>query len=182
MIAFNVFKGDTVNAVLTDHIDIHIDDLYKEICDEYLNSEKFSITNVLNKHNCKLLEKKDIKEGDVTLVIFINLDEEHLQFHVYKVPNILLYAKTRYKKTKIKGNCVDEFIIKGLYGELNSIDYYIHNILDRKKDRINCLDYHQTACYEHDFSSICNIKKCLEKLLSNCNKQIEQMSDKYTKL
>jgi len=180
MIAFNVFKGDVVECVVIEKIDILIDDLYKEMCDEYMSSDNFDIKKILSNHNCEIIQIQDKQQ--ISLVFFIKVDEEKMMVNVYKVPNILMYSKTRYKKINIEGNCIDKFIIKGLYGELNSIDYYIDDIKSRKFERKDLVEYHQTACYEHDFNSLCNIKHSLEKLLENCNKEIELMSDKYTKL
>lgn len=171
MIAFNVFKGKKIESIVIEKIDILIDDLYKEICDEYILSNNFDIKKILINHNCEIIKPENNQE--IELVFFIIVNDNNIKVNVYQVPNVLLYSKIYYKKIKIDGNHIDQFIINELYGELNAIDNYIDDIKSRKYERKDLIEYSKTTCYENDLRSLCNIKNSLEILLNNCNKEIE---------
>ena len=80
------------------------------------------------------------------------------------------------------GNCVDDFIKRGVKPLISSINDFTQNIESRINNRTNVIDYHQTNCYELDFTQISLIKTLCQKIIDNCNKQLEGMSEKYTKI
>ena len=81
-----------------------------------------------------------------------------------------------------EGNCTDDFIIRGVEPLLDNINELKKSIQSRLEERKNTTEYHQTACYEKDFFQISLIKKHAEKIVENCNKHLEKISEFYTRL
>ena len=93
--------------------------------------------------------------------------------------DILLYNTNKDIKG---GNCIDDFIKRGVDSRLILINNSINSIKSRIEDRTNVIEYHQTDCYEKDFSDILTIKYQAQKIVDNCNKHLERISEKYTKI
>ena len=90
-------------------------------------------------------------------------------------------AKTK-QNDNVLGNCVDDFIRRGIETQIDTINDLIKDIKSRKELRSNLLEYHSSSCYEHDFRQIINIKDMAQKIINNCNKHLERSTDKYTKM
>lgn len=84
--------------------------------------------------------------------------------------------------TKNEGNCIDDFIKRGIEPLLDNINDLKESIKSRKEERILSTEYHNTWCYEKDFTQISLIKKQAEKIIENCNKHLERISEFYTRL
>ena len=92
------------------------------------------------------------------------------------------FRKSLVLNKVIEGNCIDDFINRGIEPLVDNIIDLKNSIKSRINDRIDVLEYHQTYCYEMDFSQIISIKEKAQKIIDNCNKQLENMSEKYTKI
>lgn len=168
--------------------------LYKYICD---NIEE--IYNSDNNKNCFIEFNKQLTNNYINIInsvsendaylnkydTYVNIDiyNEYVIYNVYNKFGTLVESKMRIINIKPKrGNCIDDFIKRGLRSNLYSLNSFIKNIDSRVIERTNCKEYHQTACYEKDFRQLCEIRNILNKMIENCNKQIEKISEKYTKL
>lgn len=80
-----------------------------------------------------------------------------------------------------EGNCIDDFIRRGVEPLLNNINDLKESIKSRVKEREISVSYHTTGCYERDFTEISLIKKQAEKIIENCNKHLERISEFYTR-
>lgn len=91
------------------------------------------------------------------------------------------FDKYILEHTKV-GNCIDDFIERGVESRMYVINNYINNIKDRVSERQQTNTYHNTGCYEKDFSQIMQIKAEAQKIVDNCTIQLQKLSEKYTKL
>ena len=80
-----------------------------------------------------------------------------------------------------EGNCIDDFIRRGVEPLLSNINDLKESIKSRVKDREISTSYHTTGCYEKDFTEISLIKKQTQKIIDNCNKHLERISEFYTR-
>lgn len=87
-----------------------------------------------------------------------------------------------FDQKKNEGNCIDDFINRGVEPLLNNINELKAQIINRRQDRISAIEYHNTFCYEKDFAQISLIKKIAEKLVENCDKHLERISEFYTEI
>ena len=162
------------------------DKLYKEICNIFNslnnNSKLEDFLFKFNKFSKEYQLNKQIKTEEIDVNILISLYDNHFLFNVESYPDRKLIESKRYIKNKLEGNCVDNFITKVLESNLYSINNFIEDIKTRQNIRTNTKEYHQTACYEHDFSQLITIRDILNKMINSCDKQLTQMSDKYTKI
>ena len=173
-------------------IDTNFNDIYNIIkeCSMVFNKEDIELY-LIKEFVQKLSEHKNWYEYDQSVFYpyFIKLfiDNGIITIKAYhrktEMAGYELYiTKQIIVNRHINGNCIDDFIQRGVEPLLNSVTDLKNAIKDRCKQRINVTEYHNTACYESDFIQISLIKELIEKLLSNCNRQLEAMSDKYTKL
>ena len=81
-----------------------------------------------------------------------------------------------------EGNCIDDFIRRGIEPLMDNINELKESIKSRLPERQISIEYHKTGCYEKDFAQIMLIKKQAEKIISNCNKHLERISEFYTRL
>lgn len=81
-----------------------------------------------------------------------------------------------------EGNCIDDFLIRGIKPQLDNINDMVDSIKSRLSERQMAVEYHCTSCYEKDFMQISMIKKFAQKIVDNCNTQLERISEFYTKL
>ena len=84
--------------------------------------------------------------------------------------------------TKNEGNCIDDFLKRGVIPQRDTINELIDNIKSRVDERQVAIEYHQTGCYEKDFTQISLIRRFAQKIVDNCDIQLERISEKYTKL
>ena len=80
-----------------------------------------------------------------------------------------------------EGNCIDDFIRRGVEPLVENINDLKESIKSRVKEREISISYHTTGCYERDFTEISLIKKQAEKIIENCNKHLERISEFYTR-
>lgn len=80
-----------------------------------------------------------------------------------------------------EGNCIDDFIRRGVEPLVENINDLKESIKSRVKEREISISYHSTGCFERDFTEISLIKKQAEKIIENCNKHLERISEFYTR-
>lgn len=80
-----------------------------------------------------------------------------------------------------EGNCIDDFIRRGVEPLVENINDLKESIKSRVKEREISISYHTTGCFERDFTEISLIKKQAEKIIENCNKHLERISEFYTR-
>lgn len=102
--------------------------------------------------------------------------------HVNYDKRIECFRERYIINNKNEGNCIDDFIKRGIEPLLDNINDLKESIKSRKEERILSTEYHNTWCYEKDFTQISLIKKQAEKIIENCNKHLERISEFYTKL
>ena len=125
----------------------------------------------------------------------IESGEDWIDFDItiqYEANSITMIAINRdkvecFRKTYVisdnnEGNCVDDFVRRGVEPLLNNIIQLTDSIKSRKSERVSAVEYHMTGCYEKDFGQISLIKQLAEKLVSNSNTHLERISEFYTKL
>lgn len=168
----------------------------KEIDKNYLYNE---IKKYFRSKKCFLLDKlKELigKENliDISEIEIEKLDENYNLLNIFefsKYTKIDLIYYNNYKSylletdkiltEKIEGNCVDDFIERICHPLEYKLNKYLDNLSYRKNERLKENKYHSSACYEQDFSQILKIKEICDKLSCLCNKELEKLSDKYTK-
>ena len=186
------FRTDIVWDTLLIYSDKNYEDIVKkviEIIEDYLVDNKISY--ILNPYDIqekiykfktdeKITEDLDychhIKTKKINHIYY------SIEYNIYNKNNILVFSKQYNIIKKKEGNCFDKFIIKAINPKLYVINQYKTDILRRQKDRNETNEYHSTSCYENDFSQLMKIKKEAEKLVNLCNKELEALSEKYTKL
>lgn len=82
----------------------------------------------------------------------------------------------------MKGNCIDKFIEKKVSSSIINILKYRLSLRRRIDNRTDNNDYFSSLCYEQDFSDIRKIKEEATKLIEDCNKFLERISEQYSKL
>lgn len=85
-------------------------------------------------------------------------------------------------ENKLKGNCVDKFIVKRLDEHIINLLKLRSSIRNRIDIRSKTIDYFNELCYENDFRDICEIRNTANDIVINCNKFIERISEQYSKL
>ena len=80
-----------------------------------------------------------------------------------------------------KGNCIDDYIERGVEKYLDQIVDKTLDIKSRVDIRTNNNEYHNTACYEHDFSDIVDIRNIAQKIVDKANLHLSRISEFYTK-
>lgn len=95
---------------------------------------------------------------------------------------ILVYENRYIISNTNEGNCIDDFLIRGVQPQLDNINDMIESIKSRLTERQLSIEYHRTGCYEKDFTQISLIKKFAEKIIENCNTHLERITEFYTKL
>ena len=95
--------------------------------------------------------------------------------------NIIAYENRYVTSLKNEGNCIDDFIVRGVQPQIDNITDLVDQIKSRLPERQVTVEYHRTMCYERDFTQISLIKKMAEKIVQNCNTQLERISEFYTR-
>ena len=95
---------------------------------------------------------------------------------------ITCYTDRYITKISNEGNCIDDFIQRGVESRLSIINDLVDSIKSRVNERQMAIEYHNTWCYEKDYTQISLLKKQAEKIVENCATQLERISEKYTKL
>lgn len=118
--------------------------------------------------------------------IYILYDDSIIKIIAYNHVNIdqkIICFTDRYiiKPEINEGNCIDDFIRRGVEPLVENINDLKESIKSRVKEREISISYHTTGCYERDFTEISLIKKQAEKIIENCNKHLERISEFYTR-
>lgn len=155
-----IFKD--INSIIKRYM-YNIDDMISEITNSFDNTTDESSIDYM--HDIYIYDKF----GYITYIIMNKHD-------------VLIDYKKIIINRNSGGNCIDDFIDRGVYPIIESIERFCNDINRRIDKRTNNNEYHQTSCYEYDFRQIVNIKQLAEKLIRNCDKQLEAISEKYTKI
>lgn len=152
-----------------------------------IKSLKYCLT-IINK-NYKYVNTEDATNDFTEYDYIVELDWEQSVMYIhahhkgnYKQDIMCLNDRYITDNSKNEGNCIDDFIQRGVISRLDVINELILDIKKRLPDRQIAIEYHNTGCYEKDFTQISLIKKQAEKIVENCNIQLERIADKYTKL
>ena len=132
----------------------------------------------------------DINDTSIKYLIKIYIDnlENYIKLRIYKRNDnndtnyIFMYSKHVMINLDYKGNCVDDFLHRGVIPIINNINDLVCDISKRQDIRAESIEYHNTGCYERDFRQTKFIQEEAKKLLENCNKHLERISEFYTKL
>ena len=145
---------------------------------------EFLVSNLLSRNEYTNNIEMGIEWIDYYIKVIYN--NEYITILGYEANNYINNVECFNKKIIItvasNGNCIDDFIKRGIEPLLSTITDYKKSIKSRKRKRTKAIEYHSTACYEHDFNDIIQIKKNAEKIVENCNKHLERISEFYTKL
>lgn len=90
------------------------------------------------------------------------------------------YVFTFVYKKPVEGNCVDDFLERGVKHLVDSINAYVKDIESRKDERVSATEYRNSICYELDFNRVCMIKMLAEKIAKNCSTHLEKISENYS--
>jgi len=146
------------------------------------------MSNYSNKYIMKCFLELECKNVEYQYYVDIFMLHDNIKIKAYKNDEYrtVIYYEKNVAKTKqndnVLGNCVDDFIRRGIETQIDTINDLIKDIKSRKELRSNLLEYHSSSCYEHDFRQIINIKDMAQKIINNCNKHLERSADKYTKI
>ena len=118
--------------------------------------------------------------------IYISYDNSIIKIIAYNHVNIdqkIICFTDRYiiNPEINEGNCIDDFIRRGVEPLVENINDLKESIKSRVKEREISISYHTTGCFERDFTEISLIKKQAEKIIENCNKHLERISEFYTR-
>lgn len=174
---------------------------YKDVVDDILELVKqnknflikdfyFLSKNIYDNFCLSFDDKYDIEfnynfENDIKyriIVIFSN-ETKSVNISVYneKRTNVLLYYK-EYILKEIRGNCIDRFINLHILPKIHKIENFINSINSNSISRNSNNDYFSSLVYEDDFMQISTIRDEAKRIYEMCNKQLELMSEKYSKL
>ena len=125
----------------------------------------------------------NIEENDAWIDYEINvvINRDEIVMSALNRNNVECFRQTYVVSKTKEGNCVDDFIKRAIDPLLKDINELKKNIESRKNERSYTNEYHMTSCYENDFLQISMIKKKAEKIVKNCQKHLEQISDFYSK-
>lgn len=158
-----------------------------EIIKELQHNNSLSFDNLVDKL-CHIDKYSDqICEGSdwIDYYIYIDYNDDVIKMTAYEADNydanIIVFENRYVTSFKKDGNCIDDFIHRGVEPLLSNINDLKDSIKSRIKDREISTSYHTTGCYEKDFTQISLIKKQAEKIVENCNKHLERISEFYTR-
>lgn len=122
--------------------------------------------------------------SDIKYYIYVDYYDTIITFKAYHTGNkeqgIICYENRYVIDDKNEGNCIDDFIKRGVEPQIDIIKDLVYNIKFRLPERQIATEYHNTYCYERDFTEISLIKKAAKKIIENCDKHLERISDFYT--
>lgn len=130
-------------------------------------------------YNIQYYHDKPNSTFDITIYYY---DDAVVTMIAYTQNMVERIRKTYIISPNVEGNCIDDFIARGIEPLLNNITQLKDDIKSRKNERIVSVEYHRTGCYERDFGQISLIKQIAEKIVQNCNTHLERISEFYTNL
>lgn len=153
-----------------------------------IKSLKCYLTAAINK-NYKYINTENIIKDFTKYDYILEIDWEQTIMYVHAhhkgnyEQDIMCFIDRYITDTKNnEGNCIDDFILRGVDSRIGVIHELMEDILSRLNQRQVAIEYHNTGCYEKDFTQIALIKKQAQIIVDNCNKQLERIADNYTKL
>lgn len=156
--------------------------------DEYHNGTTLTYENFIKRLLSFDEYSEEIEEGNNWVDYYIDIvyEDTIVDFVAYNKVNYdkkIECFKERYViNSNNEGNCIDDFLKRGIEPCLDNIEQLKDSIESRLPERQMSVEYHKTWCYEKDFAQISLIKKQAEKIVENCNKQLERISEFYTRL
>ncbi len=155
--------------------------IFKDI-NSIIKRYRYNIDDMISKITDSFDNTTDASSIDYMHYIYIYDKFGYITYTVTNIYDVLIDYKKIIINRNNAGNCIDDFIDRGVYPIIESIERFCDDINGRINERTNNNEYHQTSCYEYDFRQIVNIKQLAEKLIRNCDKQLEAISEKYTKM
>ena len=134
------------------------------------NDNSFTINGdyeELWKHIKKSVKTKQLNNSSYS--VYYDIEYVINSYNAIKSDSFDFYIKIDY----------DDSIIDPL---VDNIKDMVSEINKRLPQRQVSVEYHNTACFEKDFSQISLIKKYAQTIVDNCNKQLERISENYTKI
>ena len=128
------------------------------------------------------VETQEMNINSADYIIFITLFKDNINCRAFNENKVECFRKTYLLQPQTDGNCIDDFIKRGIEPLLSDISDLKDSIKSRKDDRIQLIEYHKSQCYEQDFSQINMIKQLAEKIVNNCNIHLERITEFYTNL
>lgn len=152
--------------------------------DEYHEGASLTFEQLTNRLLAFDEYSTSIEEGEdwVDFDITIQYEENSITMIALNRDKVECFRKTYVTSDNNEGNCVDDFIRRGVEPLLNNIMQLKDSIKSRKDERASAVEYHRTGCYEKDFGQISLIKQLAEKLVNNSNTHLERISEFYTRL
>lgn len=152
--------------------------------DEYREGASLTFDQLINRLLAFDEYSTSIEEGEdwVDFDITIQYEENSITMIALNRDKVECFRKTYVTSDNNEGNCVDDFIRRGVEPLLNNIIQLKDSIKSRKSERASAVEYHRTGCYEKDFGQISLIKQLAEKLVNNSNTHLERISEFYTRL
>lgn len=152
--------------------------------DEYNGNTSLTFEKFVNRLLAFDRYSTSIEAGEdwIDFDITIQYEENSITMIAINRDKVECFRKTYVTSDDNEGNCVDDFIRRGIEPLLNNIIQLKDSIKSRKSERASAVEYHMTGCYEKDFGQISLIKQLAEKLVSNSNTHLERISEFYTKL
>ena len=152
--------------------------------DEYHEGASLTFEQFINRLLAFDEYSTSVEEGEdwVDFNITIQYEENSITMIALNRDKVECFRKTYVTSDNNEGNCVDDFIRRGVEPLLNNIIQLKDSIKSRKGERASAVEYHRTGCYEKDFGQISLIKQLAEKLVNNSNTHLERISEFYTRL
>jgi len=192
-----IFNSNTVHelACIENGHPITIWDDFKQCYKEFTNLKKSIDNRLVNPNLENFYERMQLfdnyisqwdKENDLWIdyVIEINFYTDSIVFSGYsfKTGELAYTNRLVINSSSKEGNCTDDFVHRGVEPLIGNINDLLDSIKSRLETRKTSTEYHQTGCYEMDFTQIGLIKIFANKIVENCNKHLERISEHYTKL
>lgn len=159
-----------------------------EIIKELQYNNSLSFDNLTDKL-CHIDKYSDqICEGSdwIDYYIYIDYNDDVIKMTAYDADNydnnIIVFENRYVTSFKKEGNCIDDFIKRGINPQIENIQDLMNSINKRLPERQVTTEYHRTYCYERDFTEISLIKKFAQKIVENCDTHLERISEFYTRL
>ena len=140
-------------------------------------STKSIMTNIVDNILCK--NNLNNTNFDSEYNVYISIYENKISITISDIYFEYIYEyKEVIANDYYAGNCVTDFCNKALACNIEVINEYITNIIDRHSIRVNSNNYHETLCYEQDYNQLSKIKDISKKIYELCNKELEHLSNK----
>jgi len=152
--------------------------------DEYHEGASLTFEQLINRLLAFDEYSTSVEEGEdwVDFDITIQYEENSITMIALNRDKVECFRKTYVTSDNNEGNCIDDFIRRGVEPLLNNIIQLKDSIKSRKDERASAVEYHRTGCYEKDFGQISLIRQLAEKLVNNSNTHLERISEFYTRL